>query len=139
MVSNIVEGRLAALQPLAGPPCRPPLAGDNRPLARATRAAIAEKDRVTAAPSASVVALVDPGSSPHFSKHRSKERGRKGEGGGVERVRSHHLKGSGPSRERGIGEKAQQERFLRKINKKKNLIKKKVCTCGYNPEVGYCF
>ncbi|CAH2089506.1 unnamed protein product [Euphydryas editha] len=81
MVSNIVDGRLVALQLLTAPPCRPPLAGDSASLAQATRGALAERGKGVAASSASEVAQVGLEEFPALT-HASNEGKRKGKGKG---------------------------------------------------------
>ncbi|CAH2097403.1 unnamed protein product [Euphydryas editha] len=108
MVGTLLDGRLAAFQLPAAPPCHPPLAGDSAPLARATRAALAEKGKGSTAPSANEVARGEPGgvARPSPSSEQGKGEGQgegKGKGGGVDSVWPLDLKGSGPPSSRVTG------------------------------------
>ncbi|CAH2100540.1 unnamed protein product [Euphydryas editha] len=79
MVGNIVDGHLSKIQRSAAPPCRPPLAGDSALLARATRAALEEKGKGSAAPSTEVVAQTGREEYPALPQASRKGKG-KGKG-----------------------------------------------------------
>ncbi|XP_045448244.1 uncharacterized protein LOC123656621 [Melitaea cinxia] len=96
MVGNIVDDRMAALQLPAAPPCGTPMARDSRPLARATRATSANKNRMTAASSASVGAQLDSEEPPTLPLASSKGKG-KGKDKGKGKVKEVEWTAFGPS------------------------------------------